>query len=95
MTPAVFNFRLHSLVRASTLVLGSLVLAILLSHYPHIDRAPLLIFPILIALVGMADTVRCIQGRWNLYHLGVMLFVYMDLMAIMLMLFFFIYPYCY
>jgi hypothetical protein len=93
MTPAVFNFRLHSLVRASTLVLGSLAVAIPLSHYPHIDRSPLLVLPVLIALVGTADTVRCIQRRWSFYHAGVMLCIYMDLMAVTLMLFFWLYPY--
>jgi bacteriorhodopsin len=95
MTPAVFNFRAHSLPRASVLVLGSLAVAILLSHYPHIDRAPLLVFPILITLVGIADTLRCIQRRWCFYHVGVILFLYMDLMVLILLLFFFVYPYCY
>ena len=95
MTPAILNPRLHSLLRASTLVLGSLALAIPLSHYPHIQRAPLLVLPLLIALVGTADTVRCIQRRWSFYHAGVLLFVYMDMMSITLMLFFLFYPYFY
>ncbi|HXS11179.1 MAG TPA: hypothetical protein VN734_00630 [Acidobacteriaceae bacterium] len=95
VTPAILNPRVHSLRRASTLVLGSLVLAIPLSHYPRIQRAPLLIFPVLIAMVGTADTVRCIQRRWSFYHAGVMLFIYMDLMTLMLMLFFLLYPYFY
>ncbi|HEX4154670.1 MAG TPA: permease [Acidobacteriaceae bacterium] len=93
MTSIVFNLRLHSLLRASALVLGSLVLAIPLSHYPHIQRAPLLIFPLLIAVFGFADTLRCIQRRWSFYHAGVILCIYMDLMTIMLMLFFFLCPY--
>ena len=95
MTPAILNPRLHSLLRASTLVLGSLALAIPISHYPHIQRAPLLVLPLLAALAGTADTVRCIQRRWSFYHAGVMLFVYMDMMTVMLLLFFLIYPYCY
>lgn len=93
MTPAVFNLRLHSLPRASALVLGSLAIAIPLSHYPHIDRAPLLVLPVLVALFGTADTVRCIQRRWSFYHAGVMLCISMDLMAVTLMLFFWLYPY--
>lgn len=95
MTPAILNPRLHSLLRASTLVLGSLAIAIPISHYPHIQRAPLLVFPLLIALAGTADTVRCIQRRWSFYHAGVMLFVYMDMMTLMLLMFFLVYPYCY
>jgi hypothetical protein len=95
LTPAILNPRLHSLLRASILVLGSLAVAIPLSHYPHIQRAPLLVLPVLIALVGTVDTVRCIQPRWSFYHAGVMLFVSMDMMTITLMLFFLFYPYCY
>ena len=75
------------------LVLGSLAIAIPLSHYPRIQRAPLLIFPVLITLVGTVDTARCIQRRWSFYHAGVMLFIYMDLMTLMLLLFFLFYPY--
>ena len=95
MTPAILNPRVHSLLRASVLVLGSLAIAIPLSHYPRIERSPLLIFPVLIAIAGTVDTVRCIQRRWSFYHAGVLLFIYMDLMALMLMLFFLFYPYFY
>lgn len=95
MIAAILNPRLHSLPRASTLVLGSLAISIPLSHYPHIERAPLLVLPVLIALVGMADTLRCIQRRWSFYHAGVLLCIYMDMMTIMLMLFFLFYPYFY
>ena len=86
---------MHSLLRASTLVLGSLVIAIPLSHYPQIQRAPFLVIPVLVAIVGTVDTVRCIQRRWSFYHAGVMLCIYMDLMTLALMLFFLFYPYFY
>ena len=95
VTPAILNPRVHSLRRAILLVLGSLAIAIPLSHYPRIQRAPLLILPVLIAIVGTVDTVRCIQRRWSFYHAGVILFIYMDLMTLMLMLFFLFYPYFY
>jgi hypothetical protein len=95
VTAGILNPRLHSLLRASTLVLGSLIVAIPLSHYPHIQRAPLLVLPVLIAMAGTIDTVRCIQRRWSFYHAGVMLCIYMDLMTLSLMLFFLFYPYFY
>jgi hypothetical protein len=95
VTPAILNPRLHSLLRASTLVLGSLAVAIPVSHYPHVQRAPLLVLPVLIALAGTIDTVRCIQRRWSFYHAGVLLFVYMDMMAVTLLMFFLVYPYCF
>ena len=74
-------------------MLGSLVLSIPLSHYPHIQRAPLLVLPVLIAMAGTLDTVRCMQRRWSFYHAGVILFVYMDLMTLALMMFFLVVPY--
>jgi hypothetical protein len=95
VTPAILNPRVHSLRRACVLVLGSLAIAIPLSHYPRIQRAPLLVLPVLVAVVGTVDTVRCVQRRWSLYHAGVILFIYMDLMTLMLMLFFLFYPYFY
>src|ERR1700761_5309948 len=95
VTPAILNPRVHSLRRAITLVLGSLIVAIPLSHYPRIQRAPWLVIPVLIAIAGTADTIRCIQRRWSFYHAGVILFIYMDLMTLMLMLFLLFYPYFY
>lgn len=93
MTPAVFNPRVHSLPRASALVLGSLVLAIPLSHFPRLQPTSLMVLPALIAMIGTADTVRCIQRRWSLYHAGVILCIYMDLMTVTLILFLLFYPY--
>jgi hypothetical protein len=33
------------------------------------------------------------RPRWSLYHGGVLLLIYMDLMALCMILFFFLYPY--
>jgi hypothetical protein len=76
-------------------VLGSLVLSIPVSHFPHIQRAPLLVLPVLLAMVGTLDTIRCFQRRWSFYHAGVILCVYMDMMTLALMCFFLIFPYFY
>jgi hypothetical protein len=88
MTPALFNPRARSLVRGNLVVFASVALATLISRFPHIRPNPFFG-----CLAGMADTLRCIQKRWNLYHGGVMFCLYMDLMAIMLVLFFLVYPY--
>jgi hypothetical protein len=93
LTRAILNPRAHSLLRASVLVLGSLVIAIPLSHFPRIQRAPLLVLPVFVAFAGTVDTIRCIQRRWSFYHAGVILFIYMDMMTLALMLFFLFYPY--
>ena len=93
MTPAIFNPRTRSLIRGNVIVIASVALATLISRFPYLHPTLWLLIPVLGCLVGMADTLRCIQKRWNLYHGGVMFCLYMDLMAIMLVLFFLLYPY--
>jgi hypothetical protein len=44
-------------------------------------------------MLGTLDTIRCMQRRWNFYHGGVVLCIYMDLMAVCLILFLLLYPY--
>jgi hypothetical protein len=88
-----FHLRCHSLIRGSLLVLGSLAAAVLLSDFPHNRATPLLIFPVIFAILGIADTTRCLQRRWSFYHAGVILLIYMDLMAVSMIIFFFLYPY--
>ena len=88
-----FNPGHRSLVRGSLLVLASLAGAFFLSDFPR-DRATLwLVIPSMMAVVGTMDTIRCMQPKWSFYHGGVLLCVYMDLMAITMILFFFLYPY--
>ena len=88
-----FNPRKRSLLRGCLLVLLSLGAAILISGFPTIHSTPLLILPVLVAIAGTADTVRCMQRRWSFYHAGVILCIYMDLMALCMILFFLLYPY--
>ena len=91
--PEVLDPRRKSLIRGNTLVLLSFVAAVLLSGFPHTRANPLLIFPVLFALAGTADTIRCMRRRWSFYHGGVILCIYMDLMAIVMIVFFLLYPY--
>lgn len=93
MLPIAFNPRFRSLARANVLVLGSLALSIPLSHFPHVRPSLLVALPALGALLGTADTSRCLRRRWSFYHAGVVLCLYMDLMAITLVLFLLLYPY--
>jgi hypothetical protein len=93
LLPSILNPRRRSLVRGNVIVLSSLALATLLSGAPHLRTSALLIVPLLGCLIGTVDTVRCLQKRWSFYHGGVLLCLYMDLMAITLVLFFLLYPY--
>jgi len=87
------NPRKRSLLRGCILVLTSLAASLVLSDFPHNRATPLLIVPALAAIAGTIDTVRCMQPRWSFYHGGVLLLIYMDLMALCMILFFLLYPY--
>jgi hypothetical protein len=90
---SILNPRRRSLLRGSTLVLLSLAVSLPLSHFPHNRPTPLLVLPALAAILGTLDTIRCVQPRWSFYHGGVVLCLYMDLMAVCLILFLLLYPY--
>ncbi len=81
------------MLRGNLLVLSSFASAFPLSGFPHSRATPLLAIPALLALLGTFDTMRCMQPRWNFYHSGVILLIYMDLMVICLILFFLFFPY--
>ncbi|MBW4043651.1 permease [Acidipila rosea] len=93
MPYAVFNPRARSLVRGTLLVLISLGAAILLSGFPNARPSPILILPTFLTLYGTYDTSRCLQMRWSFYHGGVLLLLYMDVMALFMILFLLLYPY--
>jgi hypothetical protein len=91
--PPFLNLRRHSLSRGNVLVLASLAVAVILSDFPHNRATMFLLLPALFALVGTGETVRCMRRRWDFYHAGVMLCIYMDLMAMAVILFLLVYPY--
>jgi len=87
------NPRKPSLPRGTALVLVSLVVAFLLAGFPE-DRPSLkLLVPTLIASLGTWDTMRCLQDRWSFYHGAVVVLIYMDIMALCMILFLLLYPY--
>ena len=91
--PALLDLRAKSLLRGNLLVLGSLALAFLMSNFPQNRPTLWLALPTVISFYGMAETLRCLRRRWNFYHAGVVLCLYMDLMAISLIAFMLLYPY--
>lgn len=91
--PVILSLRNHSLLRGNLLVLTSFFLSILLSDFPHNRPTLLLILPAFAAILGTGETVRCMRKRWDYYHAGVILCIYMDLMAVIMILFFLFYPY--
>jgi hypothetical protein len=93
MRPVVFDLRARSLVRGTILVLGSLLLSFLLSGFPNARPSLKLLVPALLALYGTYETARCLRLRWSFYHGGVMLLLYMDVMALAMIFFLLLYPY--
>lgn len=88
-----FRVSRGSLLRGNLLVLGSVVMSFPLAGFPNARRDPFLVVPALLALYGTFETVRCVRPRWDFYHAGVILLLWMDMMAVCLVLFLFLSPY--
>jgi hypothetical protein len=93
MNLSALNPRHRSLPRGITLVLGSLFLAFPLAGFPD-DRPSLkMLIPAVAAAIGTWDTIRCLGNRWGFYHGAVVVLIYMDIMALCMILFLLLYPY--
>lgn len=90
---ALFQPRLKSLLRGSLLSMLSLAAGFLLSGFPNSHPSPWIVLPLLTACWGTYETLRCMKRRWDWYHGGVLLLVYTDLMVLMMLLLFLLYPY--
>jgi hypothetical protein len=88
-----FHLNRRSLVRANLLVLGSFAASFYLSGFPGTRRNLLLLLPALLATFGTIDTFRCLTPRRNLYHAGIILCLFMDMLALCLIIFFLLFPY--
>jgi hypothetical protein len=93
MPYAVFHLRARSLLRGTLLVLASLAAGALLSGFPHLHPSLLVGIPAATALWGTYETGRCLRMRWSFYHGGVLLLLYMDIMALAMIFFLLLYPY--
>jgi hypothetical protein len=81
----IFRLRQKSLLRAIVLSLGAFAASLRLAGFPHIESlhgSRWQILALLAAGWGMAETARCLQRKWNLYHAGVLLLLYTDLMIL-------------
>jgi len=93
MFVAAFHPRARSLLRGNLLVLGSLFVALTIAHMQDHRPTLFLILPTAAAFYGMYDTLRCLGRRWSMYHAGVMVCVYMDILSLTMILFLLLYPY--
>jgi hypothetical protein len=91
--PRILNPRNRSLLRGGLLVLLSLGITLLLSDFPNNRANSFIVLPALAAAAGTIDHLRCMRTKWSWYHGGVVLLIYMDMMAISMILFLLLYPY--
>jgi hypothetical protein len=92
-SPRILDLRQKSLLRGTLFVLGSLIGSFLWAGYPEDRPTPGLVVLAILAFVGTLDTMRCLRLRWSFYHGGVILLLYMDIMALAMILFLLLYPY--
>ena len=88
----VLNPRHRSLLRACTLVFGSLLVAWPAFVAPHGICATLLPLAAVIAFAGSIDTARSMRRRWDFVHAGVLLLLYADMMIVALLSFMTFFP---
>jgi hypothetical protein len=73
------------LVRAIVLSLGAFMASLRLAGFPYIENlhgSRWQFLALLAAAWGMAETARCLQQRWSLYHAGVLILLYANLMIL-------------
>jgi hypothetical protein len=90
---SIFRLRQKSLARGTILALASLWISFRLSGFPEVHVCLWLIAPLLVACAATWDTTRCLQRRWNFYHGGVILLIYVDLMVVLMISFLLLAPY--
>lgn len=82
---SIIRLREKSLLRAILLSVGAFALSLRLAGFPYIENlhgSRWQILALLVAAWGMAETARCLQRQWSLYHAGVMILLYADLMIL-------------
>lgn len=92
---SIFRLRQKSLVRALVLSLGAFVASLRLAGFPHIENlhgSRWQSLMLVVALWGMAETARCLHRKWSLYHAGIMLLLYTNLMILAMIIFLAVYP---
>ncbi len=89
------RLRKKSLARGIVLSLSAFLASLRLAGFPHIEDlhgSPWQIVVLLFGAWGMAETARCLQRKWSLYHAGVLLLLYADLMILAMIVFLVAYP---
>ena len=87
---SILRIRQKSLARGIVLSLGAFLASLFLAGFPHIENlhgSHWQVLALVIAIWGMVETGRCLRGKWSLYHAGVLILLYSDLMILTLIVF--------
>ena len=79
------HIRDRSLARGVLLSIGALLASLRLAGFPDIDKlhgSQWQILAVPFVCWGMVETMRCMRKRWNLYHAGVLILLYTELMIL-------------
>jgi hypothetical protein len=90
-----FRLRQASLVRGVVLSMGAFLASMRLAGFPdvkHLHGSAWQVLAVAAAVWGMVDTARCLRSRWTLYHAGVLILLYSELMVLAMVVFFWVYP---
>jgi hypothetical protein len=71
------------------------VASLLLAGFPHIERlhaSRWQIAALIAGLWGLVETARCMGRKWSLYHAGVLILLYTDLLILTMIIFLNVYP---
>ncbi len=82
----IFRLRQRSLLRGMALSLGAFFAGLRLAGFPHVEHihgSNWELAALVGAAWGMAETARCLQRKWSLYHAGVLILLYSDLLILM------------
>jgi hypothetical protein len=93
--PSILRLRQRSLLRGIVLSVGAFAASLRLAGFPDIDALHGSRWQTLVALTaawGMVETARCLDRKWSLYHAGVLILLYSELMILALVFFLCLYP---
>ena len=77
-------------MRGVLLSLGAFAMSLHLAGFPNIENLHGTLWQLAalpFACWGMVETARCLRSRWSLYHAGVLILLYSELMILAMVLF--------
>jgi hypothetical protein len=92
---SIFRLRQRSILRAIVLALGAFAISLRMAGFPHIEdlhSSAWQFLPTLAILWAILEAARCLGRRWSLYHAGVLILLWTDLMILTLAVILWIYP---